>query len=89
MSMKSTILAVLRLLRLNTMVLADEIVWHEASVLGVEGQGWKEGLLRAYDRLPAKAEKTSALGTMYWPVYEHDVDRNTASKGCGAFACIN
>jgi hypothetical protein len=58
MSMKSTVLTVLRLLRLKTMVLADEIVWHEASVLGVEGQGWKEGLLRAYDRLPAKAEKT-------------------------------
>jgi len=42
----------------NIVPAEDEIVWHDASALGVEGQGWKEGLLRTYDRLPAKAEKT-------------------------------
>jgi lysophospholipase L1-like esterase len=46
------------LVSMQTMAIAEELVWHDASVLGVEGQGWSEGLQRTYDRLPAKAEKT-------------------------------
>ena len=34
------------------------IAWRDASQWGVEGRGWTTGLLRYYDRLPAKAEKT-------------------------------
>jgi len=35
-----------------------EIVWHDVSSWGVEGQGWApEDLKARYDRLPAKAEK--------------------------------
>ncbi|MDH4408622.1 MAG: SGNH/GDSL hydrolase family protein [Verrucomicrobiales bacterium] len=35
-----------------------EIVWHDVSTWGVEGQGWApEDLKARYDRLPAKAEK--------------------------------
>jgi lysophospholipase L1-like esterase len=35
-----------------------EIVWHDVSTWGVEGQGWApEELVSRYDRLPAKAEK--------------------------------
>lgn len=35
-----------------------EIIWHDVSTWGVEGQGWApEDLLSRYDRLPAKAEK--------------------------------
>lgn len=38
---------------------APEILWHDVSGWGVEGQGWAETELKArYDRLPAKAEKT-------------------------------
>lgn len=37
---------------------APEIVWHDVSGWGVEGQGWApEDLKARYDRLPAKAEK--------------------------------
>ena len=37
---------------------APEIVWHDVSSWGVEGQGWApEDLKARYDRLPAKAEK--------------------------------
>lgn len=35
-----------------------EIIWHDVSTWGVEGQGWApEDLQSRYDRLPAKAEK--------------------------------
>ncbi len=35
-----------------------EIIWHDVSTWGVEGQGWApEELVSRYDRLPAKAEK--------------------------------
>jgi hypothetical protein len=37
---------------------ATEIIWHDVSSWGVEGQGWAPSELAArYDRLPAKAEK--------------------------------
>ena len=37
---------------------SPELVWHDVSVWGVEGQGWAPTELAArYDRLPAKAEK--------------------------------
>lgn len=42
---------------LQATAFTDKIAWHDASVLGVEGQGWKEGLLRTYDRLPAQAKE--------------------------------
>lgn len=38
---------------------ADEVQWHHASDIGVEGQGWSgDDLEDPYDRLPARAKQT-------------------------------
>ena len=46
------------ILSLQSVASADETVWHNVTNSDVEGQGWKDGLLRSFDRLPAKAENT-------------------------------
>ncbi len=56
--LRSLLLAAL-LLPLAVSAEEAEIVWHDVSTWGVEGQGWAETELKArYDRLPAKAEGT-------------------------------
>lgn len=35
---------------------APAIRWTDALAIGIEGQGWREGLASPYDRLPARAE---------------------------------
>ena len=56
--MKLILPTVLMLLFLQSPASADEIDWHAVANSDVEGQGWKDGLLRTYDRLPAKAKET-------------------------------
>ena len=45
-----------------TAKIEKNIAWRDAAEWGVEGRGWTTGLLRFYDRLPAKAEKAVPAG---------------------------